>query len=188
MILIINICKEKLHYFEFVKPVESILAKAKIDFKTVHYEKVTDRELFNKKFKKIIICGTSLKDNDYLANLDKFKWVKLSELEGKPILGICGGMQVISLMFDGILVEDTEIGLTEVFFNKRFLGIEGKTKVYSLHNNSVLVDDRQFEVFASSRQGECIQAIKHKYKEVYGVLFHPEVLNKEMILDFCMRK
>ncbi|MBI2004350.1 hypothetical protein HYS72_02700 [Candidatus Pacearchaeota archaeon] len=66
MILIINICKEKLHYFEFVKPIEDILRKENIEYQTIYYKKLTDKELLNKKLEKIIICGTSLKDNEYL--------------------------------------------------------------------------------------------------------------------------
>ena len=70
MILIINICKEKLHYLEFVKPIEDILRKEKIEYQTIYYKKITDKELLNKKLEKIIICGTSLKDNGYLENLE----------------------------------------------------------------------------------------------------------------------
>ena len=33
MILLINICKEKMHYEEFVKPVENILKNYEIKFK-----------------------------------------------------------------------------------------------------------------------------------------------------------
>src|SRR3989344_7799215 len=140
MILIINICKEKLHYLEFVKPIEDILRKEKIEYQTIYYKKITDKELLNKKLEKIIICGTSLKDNGYLENLEHFKWINFpklkgspesslgecpagSSLEGKPILGICGGMQIISLIFGGILVENKEIGQIKVRFRKEFLNL-----------------------------------------------------------------
>ena len=65
-ILIINICKEKLHYFEFVKPIERILENLKIRFYTKYYTKFTDKDL---KAEKVIICGTSLADKDYLENI-----------------------------------------------------------------------------------------------------------------------
>ena len=72
MILLINICNEKLHELEFVKPIEDILNKNNIEFKTKHYSKIIKNDL---KSDKIIICGTSLKDNDFLKNLKYFEWL-----------------------------------------------------------------------------------------------------------------
>ena len=82
-VLIINISKEKLHYYEFVKPIEDILKEKKIKFFTKHYTKLNSLDV--DKVDKIIICGTSLKDNDFIKdeNLTKFKWIKTNE---KPIL------------------------------------------------------------------------------------------------------
>lgn len=183
MMLIINICKERLHYLEFVKPIEDILIEKSIEYKTIYYKKISDKELFDKKLDKIIICGTSLKDNEYLENLDYFKWIKSPKLN-KPILGICGGMQIISLIFGGALVENTEIGRVKIQFEKEFLGFDSSVKeVYLLHNYAVFNND--FEVFASSQELRIPQAIKHKTKSIYGVLFHPEVRNKELINYFC---
>ena len=182
MILIINICKEKLHYYEFVKPIEDILRKENIEYQTIYYKKITDKELLNKKLEKIIICGTSLKDNEYLENLDYFKWIKFPKLN-KPIFGICGGMQILSLVFGGILVENKEIGQIKIKFEKEFFNFKPSLKeVYLLHNYAVINND--FEVFANSQEFKIPQAIKHKTKPIYGVLFHPEVRNKEIILSF----
>ena len=202
MILIINICKEKLHYLEFVKPIEDILRREKIEYQTIYYKKITDKELLNKKLDKIIICGTSLKDNEYLGNLEHFKWIKFPKLKGpagsslwdKPILGICGGMQIISLIFGGVLVENKEIGQIKIQFEyleghkKEFLNFKPSlNEVYLLHNYAT-INNNEFEVFASSQELEIPQAIKHKTKQIYGVLFHPEVRNKELISYFCNEK
>jgi GMP synthase-like glutamine amidotransferase len=108
MILLINICKEKLHYLEFVKPIEDILRKDKIVFLTKDYPRISQGDL--DKVDKIIICGTSLKDNDFIANIERFKWIKDFN---KPILGICGGMQVIGKIFGGVVKKDQEIGFTK---------------------------------------------------------------------------
>ena len=94
-ILILNICKEKLHYLEFVKPIERIIKNAGVNFYTKHYTKFLDKDL---KAEKIIICGTSLADKDYLKNMNLFKWINFYS---KPILGICGGMQILSDYFKG---------------------------------------------------------------------------------------
>jgi len=175
VILIINISKEKLHYLEFVKPVEDILRKNSIKFITKHYKEIPKEDT---SADKIIICGTSLKDNDYLDNLSYFGWIKESS---KPIFGICGGMQIISLIFNGKKKKCREIGKIEVDFRKEFLGFEGRIKSYALH--SLYAESKDFEIYAKS--DKCPQAIKHKTKPLYGVLFHPEVMNKDGILEFC---
>ncbi|MBT96721.1 MAG: gamma-glutamyl-gamma-aminobutyrate hydrolase family protein [Candidatus Pacearchaeota archaeon] len=173
MILLINICKEKLHYLEFVKPIEDILDKNNIKFNTKYYKKIVDNDL---KADKIIICGTSLIDNDFLEDLDYFRWLKIYQ---KPILGICGGMQILSIFYKGELIKDKEIGEIEIDFKRKFLGKYKKQKVYALHNSCVVSDE--FDVFAKSKYP---QAIKHKTRPIYGVLFHPEVRNKDIIINF----
>lgn len=175
MILLINILKEKLHFDEFVKPVGNILVENKIKGFIRKYDCVAKKDL--EKASKIIICGTSLKDNDFLKDLKQFGWIKNFN---KPILGICGGMQVIQLVFGGKLKKETEIGFYEEEFKKNFLGLKNKIQVYHLHNNYTTLP-KNFEQF---NKGKIPQAIKHKTKPIYGVLFHPEVRNKEMIMNF----
>jgi GMP synthase-like glutamine amidotransferase len=172
MILIINICNEQFHYLEFVRPIEQILQKANINFTTKHYTELDDIESFSK----IIICGTSLKDNEFRQNLSKFKFLKDYK---KPILGICAGFQIISKLLKNKTTKNQEIGTIELNFEKEFLGLKNKNKVYSLHNNSTTQGN--LEVFAKSENS--IQAVKHE--NFYGVLFHPEVYNPELILNFA---
>jgi GMP synthase-like glutamine amidotransferase len=172
MILVINVCSERLHYFEFVKPIEDIVGK---DFLTKYYLDVTGKDL--EKADKIIICGTSLKDNEFFENLDRFSWIKDFT---KPVLGICAGFQIIGMVFGGELIKGTEIGFFHEKFNKSFLGLMGDQEVYHLHNNYVEFGN-EFEVFAGKK---FVQAVKHKKREIYGVLFHPEVRQKEMIERF----
>jgi len=175
MILLINICKEKLHYYEFVKPIEYILKTCKARYFIRNYKKLGKKDL--DKAKKIIICGTSLKDNEYLENVEKFDWLKNIK---KPVLGICVGMQIIGLVFSGKLKNKTEIGFYKEEFNKEFLGLDGKQKVYHLHNKYVEFN-KNFVKFTESK---IPQAVKHKKKEIYGVLFHPEVRQKHLIKNF----
>ena len=161
MILLINICKEKLHFYEFVKPVGDILVKNKIKGFIRHYTCLTKKDLA--KAEKIIICGTSLKDNEFLDNIKKFDWI--TDFPG-PVLGICGGAHVIGLVLGYKLKKKTGIGLEEINFKKAFLGSLGKKQVYHLHNSKVLPETFQ-------------------KKNIFSVLFHPEVRNKEMILNFA---
>jgi len=178
MILIISTCAEKFHELEFVKPIEKILLENKISFFTEHYSKLTEKDL--KKANKIIICGTSLKDNEFLNNLKKFNWIKT---DNKPILGICAGMQIISLIFGTKIKTKTEIGFYKENFTKEFLSLIGEHEVYHLHNNYATLPKN----FISLTKSKIPQAIKHKQKEIYGVLFHPEVRNKKLIENFIKK-
>ena len=180
MILLINICKEKLHYFEFVKPIEDLLKKEKIGFFTRGYKETNLKDL--DKADKIIICGTSLRDNEFIENMDRFKWVRDFN---KPILGICGGLQIIGKIFKGIVRKEPEIGFFHEKFHKEFLGLSGSKEVYHLHN--YYIDFNELEEFTpySVSDKEIVQAVKHNTKEIYGVLFHPEVRQKELISNFC---
>lgn len=161
MILIINICKELLHALEFVNPVEDILKANEIPFFTKHYGKLSQQDI--KKADKIIICGTSLADNEFLKNLKEFSWIKHYK---KPILSICGGAHIIGLILGYKLKKNMQIGLKDVALSHEFLGVKGKLQVYHLHQFYVLP-----ELF--------------KKDNLYGVLFHPEVRNKDIIVNFA---
>jgi GMP synthase (glutamine-hydrolysing) len=179
-ILIISVCKENLHEFEFVNPILDILRKGFI-VEVKNYLEIKKKDIED--IDKIIICGTSLQDNRFIDDLDKFEFLK--DFSGS-IFGICSGMQILGLLFGGKLKKRTEIGFYEEDFKKDFLGLEGKQEVYHLHNNYVDFSKTiDFEIFAKSFDGKIVQAVKHKNKKIYGVLFHPEVRQKQMILEFC---
>ena len=160
MILVINICKEKLHELEFVKPIEEILRKNKKEFFTKRYKEIKESDL--EKVDKIIICGTSLKDNQFLEDTKNFSWIKNFK---RPIFGICGGSHIMGLNLGYKLKKKKEIGLKEINLEKEFLGINGKIQVYHLHGLQVLPE------------------VYHK-DNIYATIFHPEVRNKKMVENF----
>ncbi len=174
MILVVNVCNERLHYYEFVKPIEDILKRNEIKFFTLRYKDLTDEDL--NKATKIIICGTSLNDNQFMEDINRFLWMK--EIN-KPILGICAGMQLIGMVFGGNAKNKKEIGYYEEIFTNDFLGVNKNQQVYHLHNNYVEFTD-EFQVFCKN---DIVQAVKHK--NIYGVLFHPEVRQKKIIENFA---
>jgi GMP synthase (glutamine-hydrolysing) len=175
MILLIQICNKSFHYFEFVKPIEDFIKRNNIKFESINYKNVNDEII--SKAEKIIISGTSLKDNGFIEDLNYFKWIIKFD---KPILGICGGMHILGLIFNGELKKQQEIGLHKIEFKREFLGIKDEIEVYELHNFFAISND--FCIFGESK--DCPQAIKHNKKPFYGVLFHPEVRNKNLIVNF----
>jgi len=179
-VLLINVCREKLHYYEFVKPIEDILIKEGISFETKFYKDLNIASLKNKS--SVIICGTALKDFEYEKSIHYFEWVNSFD---KPVLGICAGMQIIGLIFGGKIKNKTEIGYFNEDFKKDFFGLRGTKEVYHLHN--AFVDFKKLKEFDIFSEGNyVVQAIKHKNKYIYGVLFHPEVRQKELIRNFAL--
>ncbi|MGD0979431.1 MAG: hypothetical protein ABR962_09865 [Candidatus Bathyarchaeia archaeon] len=180
MILIVNVCSDKLSYFEFVKPVEDILKKAKIDFFPINFQSLDEKDL--KRAEKVIICGTALKDFKYLDNVDRFEWINETHT---PVLGICAGMQILVRLSDGDIVERTRIGRYRVRTVQKNT-LSSKHEFYSYFLNSKAVEPSEdFETLGKSGDLKCM--IRHKRRRFYGCLFHPEVLNPEIITNFIQQ-
>ncbi len=177
MILVVdmNWKKDSLSFYEFVSPIISIIQPLE-ECEVKHFLDVESTELIA--YSKIVLSGTSLKDHATLKQIDKFNWIKKCD---KPILGICAGMQTISLVFDEPLTSCLQIGMAEITTLKDNPLFQSEFKAYTLHNFSVKPSNT-FEILAESTK--CIQAMKHKQKNIYGVLFHPEVRNQEILKRF----
>lgn len=181
MILIVdmNYKKDSLGFYEFVSPIIAIVEELD-EFSVRHFSEITPGDI--SRCGKVILSGTSLKDHATLRQVEKFQWVRGSD---KPVLGICAGMQTIALVFGLRLSDCVEIGMTETSTVKNNILFSSKFKVYELHNYSV-PSSMDFDALAKSEQ--CIQAFKHKKKDIYGVLFHPEVRNKDILQRFVLAK
>ena len=177
MILVVdmNCKKDSLGFYEFVLPIVSV-AKELDECLVKHHTELKSED--TSKCDGIILSGTPLKDNATLSQPEKFEWIKTC---GKPILGICAGMQTIGLAYGLRLQRCLGIGMTQITTMKANPLFSSQFMAYALHNFSV-TPSGEFEVLAKSTS--CIQAIKHKQRDVYGVLFHPEVRNKEIIQRF----
>ena len=167
MILLVNTCKEELSEMEFVRPVALLVKNHVIK----HYSRIKKGDIAAAD--KIIITGTALKDFDYLEG--NFDWLKNYD---KPVLGICAGMQILAQTFDLPLEEDTQIGPQKVEVIKENKLCEGEFNAYFLHTKTT----SGFETLANSKGKPCV--IKHPEKEIYGIIFHPEVMNEQIIKNF----
>jgi len=178
MILLISICENELHELEFVRPIEDILKSKKMKFRSVNYKSLKKKDLQDAK--KVIICGTSFLDRDFLDNLGKFSWIKGFN---KPLLGICGGMEVIGINYRCRIIKKIQIGLLKITLKGDFLGFKKRNILegYNLHKLALYINRRDFETIAYNK---CAQIIVHRTKPVYGLMFHPEVRNKEIIEKF----
>lgn len=178
MILVVdmNSKKSSLGFLEFVQPIVS--AVGELDECSVkHYDDIRQNDELEK-CDAVILSGTPLRDNVTLSQLEEFTWVKTCD---KPVLGICAGFQTIGLVFGSCLKKCLGIGMTEVTTLQSNVLFSSQFKAYTLHNYSIEPTD-EFDTLAESTQ--CIQSFKHKRRNIYGVLFHPEVRNPEILRRF----
>ena len=160
---------------EFTKPIYNEIVKNSHKVDIIHFRELKNLE----KYDKIIIAGSPLGDFKAHNNLEKFDWIKTID---KPLLGICAGMQIIGETFGAKLYDSLEIGLSTIIVDRSFALCEkGEIQAYQLHAKNV-EPNNLFEELAYNNQGT--QIIKHKNKDIYGVLFHPEVRNPEIIRNF----
>ena len=169
--------KNSLGFYEFVLPITAVAEKLD-ECLVKHYLEVTDEDI--NRCDRIILSGTPLKDTATLSQPEKFAWLKETE---KPVLGICAGMETIGLVFGMLMIRCLEIGMTQITTLKQNPLFCGDFKAYSLHSYCV-EPSSDFDVWAKS--AKCSQIIKHKIKPIYGVLFHPEVRNSELIKQFII--
>jgi GMP synthase-like glutamine amidotransferase len=176
MILIIDMNGRKNPFGtgEFVLPIRSIAERME-PCTVVHFSGVTARKLSS--CSRVILSGTALKDYESLRR-GTFPW-----LDGirKPVLGICAGMQVIAKHFGSAMTDCQEIGMQKIRALRGNALFHSDFSAYALHSVGVRPSS-VFEVLAAS--GRCVHAIKHAEKEIYWVMFHPEVRNPEIIERF----
>mgnify|MGYP006276585555 CR=1 FL=1 len=171
MILVIDMCQKiGILKDEFVRPITDIIG----DCHVVHYLDDYDWRSASH----IILTGTALADDAYLDHIGRFAWLKERKV---PMLGICAGMQVIARTFGASVVEEEEIGFIELVDTDGTLGIEEHDKAFALHH---LACECPAGFSVCARSGSAIQMIQHDDLPIYGVLFHPEVLNKNALRRF----
>jgi GMP synthase (glutamine-hydrolysing) len=100
----------------------------------------------------------------------------------KPILGICYGMQLISLNSNGIVepAKDREYGkatLTILDHNNKLLkNVSETSTVWMSHGDYLTKIPDRFKTIATSDFSP-ICAISNEKERIYGVQFHPEVIH-----------
>lgn len=175
LVVDMNSKQSSLAHYEFVQPILSVVETLKPSA-VKHYLDVESSVVDS--YSHIILSGTTLKDFEFLEHIDSFKWLQTCS---KPILGICAGMQTIIRLYGENLMACSQIGMTEITTTKANPLFDGIFKAYSLHTYTI-ADNQTFDIIAQSTK--CVQAIAHKQKSVYGVLFHPEVRNPDVLKKF----
>lgn len=102
---------------------------------------------------------------------------------GIPVLGICYGLQLISVNHGGNVVsaQNKEYGKAELEIVKDsvlFNGVKNNSVVWMSHGDYLDKLPQPFEILAKSDHSPFC-AIQHTEKSIFGVQFHPEVVHSE---------
>jgi len=96
--------------------------------------------------------------------------------QNKPIIGVCHGAFFINELEEGINVECDGHHNTEhdiIMYDKTY-------KVNSFHTNKITKVGKDFNVIATTVDGD-VEAFKHKTKPVWGIVWHPERMQKAIL-------
>ncbi len=176
MILVISTCKYPLSEEEFVRPIVEIVRDCGFDYHVRRYYERIEIEDYSK----VLICGTALRDFDYLNHINNF--ADLAEYDGN-VLGICAGYQILAMLFSNALEEIKKIGVYKVRIVRENPLIKGdEIRAYFLHRYALRSVNEKLIPLAMQDEEICM--FKVKGRDFYGVSFHPEVLNREIIVNF----
>jgi len=174
MITVVSTCKYRLSEEEFVRPIVDIVKREGYECEIINYRN------FKPKGNGIVICGTAIKDLDYMNYLEGFEALK--DFCGK-VLGICAGFNIIAKIFSNEIVENKKIGIYEFkVIEDNPLIKKGNWKAYFLQKFSLKNINDNLECLALHKDEVCM--FKVKGRDFYCVSFYPEVLNGEIIVNF----
>jgi len=116
----------------------------------------------------ILLSGGNDLGEFVLRDITESSLIKYAEENSFPLLGICRGLQMIAQYYGAALKKvDGHVR------TRHSLAGEVSWTVNSFHNLSISQCPNNFEVFASSEDGE-IEGIKHKKLSWEGWMWHPE--------------
>lgn len=168
---------------EFTEPVTAILADAGTASETVEYAGIPEVEASG--FSGVILSGSPRGDDIVDHHQPFFTWVKTCRV---PVLGFCAGHHVIGAMYGAQLLRNVEKEVGDFFIHldrpgdPLFRGMDQRVLVRENHHDSITLPPG-WVLLAHSDTCK-VQAMRHPEKDIYTTQFHPETLNKEMIVNF----
>ena len=137
----------------------------------------------NSSFGGVVLSGTEAL---YTRTADRNQFATLIQFLPKitiPVLGICGGHQVLALAYGGKVTRTSDLiqGFRTVTLEDKdtlLAGLPHRIKVMQSHREEVKQLPPNFIRIATSADIEN-EGMKHESRPLYGVQFHPEKWNEE---------
>jgi GMP synthase (glutamine-hydrolysing) len=178
-ILVINNAEKGIT--QFTQPILDILDEARVSSVTAEYKEIPDVKDFHG-----IIMGGSPRGDDIVDHHQPwFQWIKTCDI---PIFGFCAGHHITGKMYGAELLRSVEVEVGDFYItidrpdDPLFKGCQRDVLVRQDHHDSITLPPG-FILLAHSEICK-VEAMKHPTKPIYTTQFHPEILNKDMMLNF----
>ncbi len=164
------------NYDSFTFNLYHYISSLKISVDVFRNDKITDKEILKKKYKKIVISPGPGNPNQ-AGNCIK---IVRSLYKKIPILGVCLGHQIIGQVFGSKIVQTNKLmhGKTSLIISKKIGILKNAPKKFdATRYHSLIIDKKTISkdlvITAETSEG-IIMGIKHKKYNIHGVQFHPE--------------
>ena len=170
------------NYDSFTFNLYHYLSSLKVNVDVVRNDKISAKQVLNKKYDKIVI-SPGPGNPDQSGNC--LKIVK-SLYKKIPIFGVCLGHQIIGQVFGSKIVQAKKLmhGKTSMIISKK-IGILKSLPLNfeATRYHSLIIDkktlSKDLEITAETKNG-LIMGVKHKKYNVHGVQFHPESIKTKI--------
>ena len=164
------------NYDSFTFNLYHYLSSLKVKVDVVRNDEITDKQIINKKYDKVVISPGPGNPNQ------SGNCIKIVETLYKkiPILGVCLGHQIIGQVFGSKIIQTKKLmhGKTSVIVSNQTGILKNlPSRFEATRYHSLVIDkkslSKDLEINAQTKDG-LIMAVKHKKYNVHGVQFHPE--------------
>jgi anthranilate synthase component 2 len=170
------------NYDSFTFNLFHYLSSFKVKVDVIRNDKITSKEIIQKKYNKIVI-SPGPGNPDQAGNC--LKIVK-SLYKKIPILGVCLGHQIIGQVFGSKIIQAKKLmhGKTSKIIHKKNGILRNLPKNFdATRYHSLIIEkkslSKDLEITAETKDG-LIMGVKHKKYNVHGVQFHPESIKTKL--------
>ena len=164
------------NYDSFTFNLYHYLSSLKVKVDVVRNDEITDKQIINKKYDKVVISPGPGNPNQS-GNCIEIVETLYNKI---PILGVCLGHQIIGQVFGSKIIQAKKLmhGKTSIIeSNKTGIFKNLPSRFIATRYHSLIIDkktiSKELEITAQTKDG-VIMGIKHKRYNVHGVQFHPE--------------
>ena len=170
------------NYDSFTFNLFHYLSSLKIQVEVIRNDKITSKEIINKKYNKIVISPGPGNPNQSGNCLNILKTLH----KDLPILGVCLGHQIIGQVFGSKIVQAKKLmhGKTSKIKSRQIGILKNLPKTFEATRYHSLIIDKKtlsenLEITAETDDG-LIMGVQHKKYNIHGVQFHPESIKTKL--------